>query len=78
MIGNAWEWVEDCLNATYSGAPDDGSAWLSGNCDLRVLQGRVMEFGSRRCARGPALPPPETDPAQRHGLPGRTRVVVAG
>ncbi len=39
MIGNAWEWVEDCLNATYSGAPDDGSAWQSGNCDLRVLRG---------------------------------------
>lgn len=39
MIGNAWEWVEDCLNATYSGAPDDGSAWLSGNCDLRILRG---------------------------------------
>jgi formylglycine-generating enzyme required for sulfatase activity len=26
MIGNVWEWVEDCLNATYSGAPADGSA----------------------------------------------------
>ena len=39
LIGNAWEWVEDCLNATYSGAPDDGSAWQSGNCDMRVLRG---------------------------------------
>ncbi len=39
MIGNAWEWVEDCLNYTYSGAPADGSAWLAGNCELRVLRG---------------------------------------
>jgi formylglycine-generating enzyme required for sulfatase activity len=39
LIGNVWEWVEDCLNATYSGAPDDGSAWLSGNCESRVLRG---------------------------------------
>ena len=39
MIGNAWEWVEDCLNFTYLGAPNDGSPWQSGNCDLRVLRG---------------------------------------
>jgi formylglycine-generating enzyme required for sulfatase activity len=39
MIGNAWEWVEDCLNFTYSGAPGDGSAWRGGNCDSRVLRG---------------------------------------
>jgi len=39
MIGNAWEWVEDCLNASYFGAPEDGSAWRSGNCELRVLRG---------------------------------------
>lgn len=39
MIGNAWEWVEDCLNATYAGAPGDGSAWLSGNCEQRILRG---------------------------------------
>jgi formylglycine-generating enzyme required for sulfatase activity len=39
MIGNAWEWVEDCLNATYFGAPEEGSAWQSGNCEMRVLRG---------------------------------------
>jgi len=38
-LGNAWEWVEDCLNASYTGAPDDGSAWQKGNCELRVLRG---------------------------------------
>ena len=39
MIGNAWEWVEDCWHDNYSGAPDDGSSWTSGSCDERVLRG---------------------------------------
>ena len=37
--GNVWEWVEDCWNGSYAGAPVDGSAWESGNCDVRVLRG---------------------------------------
>ena len=37
--GNVWEWVEDCWNGSYEGAPDDGSAWLTGDCSLRVLRG---------------------------------------
>ena len=39
MIGNVWEWTEDCWNASYAGAPADGSAWLSGDCAQRVLRG---------------------------------------
>ena len=39
MHGNAWEWVEDCWNGGYQGAPTDGSAWTSGNCKRRVLRG---------------------------------------
>ena len=27
MLGNAWEWVADCLHEGYAGAPKDGSAW---------------------------------------------------
>ena len=37
--GNVWEWVEDCWNENYQGAPRDGSAWVSGNCSDRVLRG---------------------------------------
>jgi formylglycine-generating enzyme required for sulfatase activity len=37
--GNAAEWVEDCWNESYQGAPRDGSAWLNGQCGLRVLRG---------------------------------------
>jgi formylglycine-generating enzyme required for sulfatase activity/serine/threonine protein kinase len=39
MLGNAWEWNEDCWTATYAGAPADGSAWLSGDCTRRVVRG---------------------------------------
>ncbi|MBI3710520.1 MAG: SUMF1/EgtB/PvdO family nonheme iron enzyme, partial [Proteobacteria bacterium] len=39
MLGNVWEWVEDCWNETYAGAPSDGSAWLAGNCGYRIGRG---------------------------------------
>ena len=39
MSGNVWEWVADCWNDSYKGAPSDGSAWTSGNCIRRVLRG---------------------------------------
>ena len=44
MHGNAWEWVEDCLNGGYGGAPTDGSAWLSGDCSSRMLRGGSWSF----------------------------------
>ena len=37
--GNVWEWVQDCWNGTYAGAPADGRAWEQGGCYLRVLRG---------------------------------------
>jgi formylglycine-generating enzyme required for sulfatase activity len=39
MHGNAWEWVQDCWNDTYNGAPLDGSAHTAGDCSFRVLRG---------------------------------------
>ena len=39
MNGNVWEWTQDCRNDTYTNAPADGSAWLTGNCDWRVQRG---------------------------------------
>ena len=38
--GNALEWVEDCWNGSYRGAPSDGRAWTHrGDCGERVLRG---------------------------------------
>ena len=39
MRGNVWELVQDCWNGSYTGAPVDGSAWLSGDCSVRVVRG---------------------------------------
>lgn len=40
VLGNAWEWVQDCWHNNYDGAPGDGSAWVTGgDCQRRVLRG---------------------------------------
>ena len=40
MLGNVWEWTEDCWHRNYGGAPSDGSAWVTrGGCRKRVLRG---------------------------------------
>jgi formylglycine-generating enzyme required for sulfatase activity len=45
MLGNVWEWTQDCWNENYSGAPADGSARTTGNCFLRVVRGGSWEDG---------------------------------
>lgn len=47
MHGNVWEWCQDCWNSTYHGAPDDGSAWATGDCGQRVLRGGSFADESR-------------------------------
>jgi formylglycine-generating enzyme required for sulfatase activity len=39
MHGNVWEWVEDCYQDNYDGAPTDASASTAGTCRYRVLRG---------------------------------------
>jgi formylglycine-generating enzyme required for sulfatase activity len=47
MVGNVWEWVEDCYHPSYEivtaqgkvDAPADGSAWTNGDCGNRVVRG---------------------------------------
>ena len=53
MLGNVYEWVEDCWHDSYAGAPTDGAAWTA-NCTSasRVLRGGswVYDSGSARSA----------------------------
>ena len=44
VLGNVWEWTEDCWNVGYAGAPADGSAWESGGCSRRVLRGGSWRY----------------------------------
>jgi formylglycine-generating enzyme required for sulfatase activity len=40
VIGNVWEWTEDCYTASYVGAPKDGRAWIwEGGCELHSVRG---------------------------------------
>ena len=37
--GNVSEWVQDCSNNNYRGAPDSGRTWESGYCSWRIGRG---------------------------------------
>ncbi len=39
MLGNAWQWVDDCWHPNYQGAPADGGVWAGGDCSRHVLRG---------------------------------------
>lgn len=39
MGGNIFQWTEDCWNDSFVGAPADGSAWKTGNCNEPVQRG---------------------------------------
>ena len=52
MHGNGWEWVQDCWNESYNGAPSDGSAWTTGDCSLRVHRGEFLGASPASLALG--------------------------
>jgi formylglycine-generating enzyme required for sulfatase activity len=39
MLGNVFQWTEDCWHADYTGAPTDGSARTDGDCSEHELRG---------------------------------------
>ncbi len=43
MLGNAWEWVEDCWNEGYAGAPETAQARVTGSCGERVFRGGAWD-----------------------------------
>ncbi|MBL0091331.1 MAG: formylglycine-generating enzyme family protein [Piscinibacter sp.] len=42
MLGNVWEWVQDCY-LPYTGAPNDGSAHETKGCKGRVVRGGAWD-----------------------------------
>ena len=67
VLGNVLEWVQDCWNESYSGAPSDGRAWESGDCDMRVSRGGSW-----------ASEPRDLRSASRGRVDTGFRVIVAG
>ncbi|MBK7675778.1 MAG: formylglycine-generating enzyme family protein [Candidatus Accumulibacter sp.] len=66
MLGNVWEWTQDCGINRYADAPRDGSAWLRIQLCLSEVPRRLLARRSRRRAGGrtqrvrsrvPELPP---------------------
>jgi formylglycine-generating enzyme required for sulfatase activity len=50
MSGNVFEWCEDDFHYSYSGAPDNGSAWLESPREAdRVLRGGYWDYDSGLC-----------------------------
>jgi formylglycine-generating enzyme required for sulfatase activity len=43
MLGNVWEWTEDCYQGSYEGAPSDGSARLSCSSTEKVIRGGAWD-----------------------------------
>lgn len=51
MVGNVWEWVEDCWVENYNNAPDDQSAReISGRCGNYTVRGGAWNSPSRQIA----------------------------
>lgn len=55
MLGNAWEWTQDCWNSEYTNAPVNGHPNVSGDCRRRVVRGgswKNVAWASRSAFRG--------------------------
>jgi formylglycine-generating enzyme required for sulfatase activity len=39
MLGNVWQWTEDCWHKSYVDAPKDARPWKENNCSQHVLRG---------------------------------------
>ena len=39
LLGNVWEWTEDCFFDDHSAAPSDGSARTTPSCSNRTVRG---------------------------------------
>jgi formylglycine-generating enzyme required for sulfatase activity len=47
MVGNVYQWIQDCWNVDYISAPSDGTAWETGDCSFRVLRGSSWNLQSK-------------------------------
>lgn len=53
MLGNLWEWAEDCSSLDYIGRPVDARAWVwEGGCRRRIQRGGGWSTGPERSRPG--------------------------
>lgn len=59
MLGNVWQWTEDCWHKSYVGAPKTAVAWTEKGCAKHVLRGGSwsnLPVFVRSSARSPGAP----------------------
>lgn len=56
LIGNAAEYLQDCWNDNYEGAPTDGSARLHGDCQKHVVRGGSWHWSNYNATMRDAMP----------------------
>ncbi|MCV2350469.1 SUMF1/EgtB/PvdO family nonheme iron enzyme [Paucibacter sp. Y2R2-4] len=56
LIGNASEYLQDCWVENYEGAPADGSARKTGDCQMRVLRGGAWHWRGNSVTMRGAMP----------------------
>ncbi|QTC90161.1 formylglycine-generating enzyme family protein [Brevundimonas goettingensis] len=68
-IGNVAEWTQDCIDTGYIGAPNDGSAATSGDCETRsVIRGADLASPSNTARSAARTPARRAGPAPNTGL----------
>jgi formylglycine-generating enzyme required for sulfatase activity len=68
LHGNVWEWCQDHWHRNYTGAPTDGTAWLTDNeVTSRVLRGGSWIYSPRNCRS-----------ASRYSIHAGRRLIVIG
>ena len=85
VLGNVFEWVDDCWNDSYEGAPTDGSPRYTGDCSLvccaaapgaaspgilrSAFRGRELPRVPEHASTGSVWPGPSIDPRILTSLP---------
>lgn len=52
MHGYVWEWCEDTGHDDYTGAPDNGSPWTTGDASFRIVRGGSYADPADACRSG--------------------------
>jgi formylglycine-generating enzyme required for sulfatase activity/serine/threonine protein phosphatase PrpC len=66
--GNVMEWTQDCYHISYNGAPDDDSAWVGGDCSVRVVRGGSYGSVSNSLRNAARATRPSSDGTDETGI----------